>query len=352
MCPERSRSGLLKTVILAAVVLWSGSGPFAPPVAAAGVVEAIRFGKDPDHTGIGKIRVVFDLTAMTSFSPHLAANRRELIVTLTGIDWHPPATSALHGLGPLTGYRFEQMPGEPGQVTIQTDQAIRILASGTLAPQAGARLYRIIIDLAPDPTGPATAPSGPEPEPVSPPAAAGAPTPVPAGRAQEPPAPVAASPATAAEPPPLPPVSVPLPSAPPSPVQGGTPDTLLTRGLRALSGQDGAPDYPAAAEAFRAAAVAGSPQGAFNLGELYRGGKGLPQDYRQAAQWFAKAAGTGFAPAQFYLAVLMFNGVGIVRDQRQATDLLEKAAAQGLPQARRALEDLHRALAARNTQNP
>jgi hypothetical protein len=327
MFPEHTLAGWLKAVVLA-VVLWGGSGALTPPVVAAGaagaVVEAIRFGHDPDRTGTGKARIVLDLTAMVPFTPRLAADRRGLVIGLTGIDWHPPPTSALHGVMPLVAYHFEPGPEGVGQVTIQADQPVRILATGTLPPKAGTRFYRIIIDLVPDPApaapaAPATAEPAP-PVPVPAPTPAPMPTPVPAAI----------------------PAAAPTPTPVPVPAPVSLPDPALDRGVQAALGQNGPPDYAAAAEAFRTAAAAGSPQAAFNLGELYRGGRGVPQDYRQAAQWFARSADAGFAPAQFYLAVLMFNGVGVVRDQRQATALLEKAANQGLPQARRALEDLRR----------
>ncbi len=329
MFPEQTIGRLLGTMALA-VLLWSGCGLLAVPAIAGVAVEAVRFGKDPDRSGTGKIRVVFDLTAMVPFSSRVAADRRTLIVSLTGIDWHPPSTLALHGVGPLVAYHFEPESGTVGQVTIQADQPIRILGSGKLAPQAGTRFYRIIIDLAPDPTAPSPATTESEPMSGSVPPPTPNPTPEPAA-----PAPVSTVPVTTSVPTPLP-----------------APESALDRGIRAATGHDGPPDFSSAAEAFRAAAIAGSPQGAFNLGELYRGGRGVPQDYRQAAQWFAKSAETGFAPAQFYLAVLMFNGVGVVRDQRQATELLTKAAVHGLPQAQRALDDLRRAAGAKGLPVP
>ena len=95
----------------------------------------------------------------------------------------------------------------------------------------------------------------------------------------------------------------------------------LDQGVRAVLGLDGA-------------------EAAFNLGELYRAGRGVEQDYRQAAEWFRRAAAAGFAPARFHLAVLLFNGAGVPRDPAQARVLIEQAAAQGLPQARQALAEL------------
>lgn len=120
-------------------------------------------------------------------------------------------------------------------------------------------------------------------------------------------------------------------------------EDFLNQGVRAALGRDGPPDFAAAAAAFRQAAEAGSPEGAFNLGELYRAGKGVPKDLAQAAAWFGRAADAGFAPARFYLAVLLFNGAGVPKDQPRAIDLLQRAAGQGLPQAQKALDELRRA---------
>ena len=114
----------------------------------------------------------------------------------------------------------------------------------------------------------------------------------------------------------------------------------LDQGVRAVLGLDGAVDLIRARDAFTRAAAAGSAEAAFNLGELYRAGRGVEQDYRRAAEWFRRAAAAGFAPARFHLAVLLFNGAGVPRDPAQARVLIEQAAAQGLPQARQALAEL------------
>ena len=335
MFPKRKDYFLHQFMALAAIFFCSSF--IGPALAGEAVVEAIRFGKDPDHSGTNKIRVVLDLTALVPVTPHLATNRREVNIDIVGVDWHPPANLLLRGFGPLIGYRFE---AATGQIIIQANQAIRILGTGTLAPQGGTRLYRIIIDLAPDitttlGTSPFTTSVAVKPTPAP------LPTPVlPRDSASTKVTPASTSTLPSALP--VPPVSMPVAEH----------EKPLDQGLRIALGQGGILDYAAAAEAFRMAAASGSPQGAFNLAELYRSGKGVPQDYQQAVQWLTKSANNGFAPAQFYLAVLIFNGVGANRDQKQAAELLEKAAAQGLPQARRALDDLHRAMAARAAPPP
>ena len=227
-----------------------------------------------------RVRMVLDLAASAPFTWDMADDGRHLTVTLIGIDWRPAKTQKLQAAGPLVGYRFVPAPGGAGQIEVETVSPLRVLSVREMAGESGAPPYRIVIDLTPK-----------------------------TGEAQ--------------------------------PDQQAA--ALLDRGVRAALGLDGASDFAAAAAAFARAAEAGSAQAAFNLGELYRAGKGVPQDYRQAAEWFRRAADAGFAPARFHLAVLAFNGVGVPRDRERARALVEQAAAQGLPQARRALEELDRA---------
>jgi TPR repeat protein len=52
-----------------------------------------------------------------------------------------------------------------------------------------------------------------------------------------------------------------------------------------------------AAQLFRKAAEAGSPEGQFEFGLCLRDGKGVPQDLAGAKDWFRKAAGAGHAEA-------------------------------------------------------
>ena len=227
-----------------------------------------------------RVRMVLDLAATAPFTWDMAGDGRHLTVTLIGIDWRPPKAQKLQSAGALVGYRFVPAPGGAGQVELEAASPLRVLSVRDMAGEDGASPHRIVIDLAP------------KAEPTQPDQQAAA---------------------------------------------------LLDRGVRAALGLDGAADFAVAVEAFARAAEAGSAQASFNLGELYRAGKGVPQDYRQAAEWFRRAAEAGFAPARFHLAVLAFNGVGVPRDRERARALVEQAAAQGLPQARRALEELSRA---------
>lgn len=65
-------------------------------------------------------------------------------------------------------------------------------------------------------------------------------------------------------------------------------------------------------------AMQGVVEAQYNLGVMYREGKGGPQDYSQAAHWSRLAAEQGLAEAQRSLAVLYSKGLGVSQDDVQA----------------------------------
>lgn len=87
---------------------------------------------------------------------------------------------------------------------------------------------------------------------------------------------------------------------------------------------------PAAATAiWRNLADKGNPDAAFNLGQAYRLGRGVPADVSQAKRWFEMAANKGHLDAQVSLGLLLFDS----GDRPLAMDWLRKAAARGEPRA-------------------
>lgn len=88
-------------------------------------------------------------------------------------------------------------------------------------------------------------------------------------------------------------------------------------------------DYATALHEWRPLADQGDALAQYNLGLLYRKGRGVPQDDVQARQWFAKAAAQGQAKAQFNLGTLYYNGEGVPKDYQQALRWLRLAADQG-----------------------
>ena len=88
-------------------------------------------------------------------------------------------------------------------------------------------------------------------------------------------------------------------------------------------------DYATALREWRPLAEQGDALAQYNLGVLYRKGRGVPQDDVQARQWYAKAAAQGQAKAQFNLGTLYFNGEGVPKDYQQALRWFRLAADQG-----------------------
>jgi TPR repeat protein len=88
-------------------------------------------------------------------------------------------------------------------------------------------------------------------------------------------------------------------------------------------------DYSTALREWQPLAEQGDALAQYNLGVLYRKGRGVPQDDVQARQWYEKAAVQGQAKAQFNLGTLYFNGSGVPKDYQQALRWFRLAADQG-----------------------
>lgn len=131
-------------------------------------------------------------------------------------------------------------------------------------------------------------------------------------------------------------------------------------------------DAAAAVRIWQPLAEKGDADAAFNLGQAYRLGKGIPLDLAIAQSWFEKAARKGHVDAQATLGLLLFqsgnragamrwlstaadagearamlmigtalyNGDGIAADPVKAYAYVSRAAAQGLAPAQATLADL------------
>jgi TPR repeat protein len=131
-------------------------------------------------------------------------------------------------------------------------------------------------------------------------------------------------------------------------------------------------DYSAAVAIWRPLAEKGDADAAFNLGQAYRLGRGIPLDLAAAQSWFQRAASQGHVDAQTTLGLLLFqngnrigglrwlkmasekgepramlvygtalyNGDGIPPDPVLGYAYVSRAAAQGLPAAKDTLAQL------------
>ena len=89
-------------------------------------------------------------------------------------------------------------------------------------------------------------------------------------------------------------------------------------------------DYGAAITAWRPLAAKGDADAAFNLGQAYRLGKGVPLSLASAQGWYEKAARAGHVDAATSLGILLFqngNRTGAMRWLKQAGDKGEPRAA-------------------------
>ena len=88
-------------------------------------------------------------------------------------------------------------------------------------------------------------------------------------------------------------------------------------------------DYAGADSIWRPLAEAGDPDAAFNLGQAYRLGRGVPTNLGAAQTWFERAARKGHVDAQATLGLMLFqNG-----NQTGGLRWLKEAAEQGEPRS-------------------
>jgi localization factor PodJL len=82
-------------------------------------------------------------------------------------------------------------------------------------------------------------------------------------------------------------------------------------------------------ESLRAAADAGDPVAAHEMGTRYLEGRGVAASAAEAAKWYQRAADAGIPLAQYRLGSLYEKGTGVLRDFERARRLYERAAEAG-----------------------
>lgn len=88
-------------------------------------------------------------------------------------------------------------------------------------------------------------------------------------------------------------------------------------------------NFAVALEKLKPVAEHGNAQAQFNLGLMYREGKGVQQDSKEATAWLSKAAEQGHVEAQEHLGMSYAKGAGVDRDWVQADKWFKIAAASG-----------------------
>ncbi len=101
---------------------------------------------------------------------------------------------------------------------------------------------------------------------------------------------------------------------------------IITNGVYA-AGESRTKSIPV--QKIQALAESGAVAAQFNLGVMYKEGRGVTQDDKQAFYWIEKAARQEFAQAQYNLGLMYKEGRGATQDSKQAVYWLGKAAKQG-----------------------
>ena len=91
---------------------------------------------------------------------------------------------------------------------------------------------------------------------------------------------------------------------------------------------------------YRKAAEEGDADSQYNLGWMYKNGRGVEKDDKKAVKWVRKAAEQGIADAEYNLGVSYAEGSGIEQDDKEAAKWYRKAAEQGDERAKAALKKL------------
>lgn len=100
-------------------------------------------------------------------------------------------------------------------------------------------------------------------------------------------------------------------------------------------------DFATALREWRPLAEQGHATAQYNLGWMYKNGKGVSQDDAEAVRWYRLAAEQGLASAQYNLGIIYKNGEGVLQDTLESVRWLSKAAKQGNVGAQLSLGNLY-----------
>jgi len=114
-------------------------------------------------------------------------------------------------------------------------------------------------------------------------------------------------------------------------------DRELSLGVKAY----GMEDYPTAFAYFLKSAEMGHDNAQYNLGLMYRAGKGVEKDLQKSAYWYKKAAEQGEAKARFELGRMYEYGQGVDKNIKKALYWYGQAAKQGYLEAQTTLASLY-----------
>lgn len=92
-------------------------------------------------------------------------------------------------------------------------------------------------------------------------------------------------------------------------------------------------DYATAYTHYKALAEQGNAIAQFNLGIMYKKGRGVTKDCAKAVEWFRKAANQGDAIAQYQLGKMYLSGQGVPQNYVEAFKWIQGSAELGYAKA-------------------
>jgi uncharacterized protein len=91
---------------------------------------------------------------------------------------------------------------------------------------------------------------------------------------------------------------------------------------------------------YRLGARLGDYMGAYNLGQCYEVGRGVPRNMRLGVYWWKRADAAGYPKALTCLAAAYYNGQGVKKNKKRALILYGRAGMAGDKVAKRMLKAL------------
>ena len=107
-----------------------------------------------------------------------------------------------------------------------------------------------------------------------------------------------------------------------------------------------AQDYKEAAKWFRLAALQGDTDAQFNLGFMYKNGRGITRDFKEALKWYQLAFEQGSVAAGHQVGVMYYEGQGVNQDNVIAYMWWYLAAENGNPDSKKNINILAKKMTA------